>query len=354
MRCIVNFILMLFLFFASCTNKNTQKTPDTSKIHTTLSAYGFYSNTLHELQTNKGVMPYSIVQQFRFNQLYSSYYYYIPDSLSIAYRDESFLDAPIGSCLIKHVFNVQDADTIYTETQVLLRSSSGWLPANYIWNKEQNEATLFTSLSPINSTSYNRVNHMVYPISSCNSCHKQANTIVPIAFSVKQLNKTILYENKLRNQLDRWSVLKRMHGLSCPATSPMLVSMYDTNATSERKIISYLDAQCAFCHNSTDANTNLNLSYIYDDTLFVDRLRSYGLSKHVKYENMPILSPLHPSNSSLYSAAANPQHGISHVHKDAYRDTSGVYQLYHWIQELSLSKASENVKPQQCTINSKQ
>ena len=161
---------------------------------------------------------------------------------------------PLGTVLIKH-FELPVAPGLNTrvETRLLIRQLTGWIGVTYRWNSLQTDAELLTS-------GYSETFSVVedgqpfeqtwdYPSTTgCNSCHTAAAGRV-LGVRTAQLNRSFDYPGGEDGQLHAWSCGGLLDvDFGTQPGLPAHAGLDDTLASPQRRARSYLDSNCAMCH----------------------------------------------------------------------------------------------------------
>lgn len=233
-----------------------------------LSDYHFFSGAMKNQTPSLNVLPYEPASPLFTDYAHKKRFVWMPIGKKATYNgDDKILELPVGAAIIKTFYydNIQPNNTTrIIETRIMIRKESGWIFADYVWNAEQTEATLdmegsYTDISwkdennVIKSTSY-RIPSEV----QCAICHKtqQVNgpnvvyTNIPIGIKPQNINFNYNYGNETKNQLTKWiekGYLQNNSGL--PNTENTTIDWKDTSKPLELRVRSYLDMNCAHCHN---------------------------------------------------------------------------------------------------------
>ena len=273
-----------------------------------LSETGLFEN-LASLQPRPGLVPYDINAPFWSDHALKRRWFALPggDSTMTFNRDGPWT-FPTGTVWVKHFdrpYYRPNTLLFPTETRILIQTAQGVSGASYRWNDEGTDAdlvpaeganALFYAWTPTELVTQN----WRFPgRNECLSCHTAANG-GPAGFNTAQLNRRVRDGATLLSQLDQWSdagyfarPLVRTHQM------PALVAPSDDTQTLERRVRSYLDANCASCHRPGgltrmpwDARIGTAL-----DQMGLIGVRSSGSGMG---SGDFLVDPGHPENSSLY------------------------------------------------------
>jgi uncharacterized repeat protein (TIGR03806 family) len=312
-----------------------------------LSDYGFFKGKLADLDPVEGVTPYSVNTALFSNYAEKLRFIKFPNGGKPAsYNDSSVFTFPLGTILIKNFyypvdFRKPEKGRKILETRLLIHEATGWQAYPYIWNTEQTEAFYdpageTTSVTYINSSGKRITAPYVIPNKNqCKGCHLQADKLVPIGTSARQLNREFNYTSGKMNQLTFWKHQSMLDTL--PASAPKLAEWNnpETGNLNDRAR-AYLDANCGHCHSPRGpANTSglyLNISEKSEAHLGVNKTpvaagRGAG---DLQFD----IKPGEPQNSILIyrmktndPAIAMPEIGREQVHQEA------VALLQEWISK---------------------
>ncbi|ASK30939.1 hypothetical protein CEY12_12860 [Chryseobacterium sp. T16E-39] len=226
-----------------------------------LSTYSFFTGELKNLTPSRKVLPYEPASSLFTDYALKKRFIWMPDGVKATYDgDSKALNFPVGTVLIKSFYynTIQPNNTTkILETRLMIRKSSGWIFAEYLWNDDQTEANLvtgtdFASGSSKNITFKKENNDIInedYRIpseSECYACHKLDNKPVPIGVKPQNLNTNYNYPGLIKNQLQK--LVDEGYLVSYPANIVSTVNYRDTSKPVDIRLRSYLDINCAHCH----------------------------------------------------------------------------------------------------------
>lgn len=315
-----------------------------------LSAYNFFDGVLKNLEANVTLLPYDLTTGLFSNYATKQRLVYFPPDKSAAYINDGqkTLDFPNGSIIIKtfyynNDFNDESKGKRIIETRLLIRKNNEWEVANYIWNDEQTEAFHKVGGRQVNvkwlhydgsqrSTLYSIPND-----NECKGCHELGEEMVLIGPKARLLNKDFNYLNGSSNQLEKWAELGLLDGLPEMTSVPKTALFDDNEATLEAKARTYLDINCAHCHNADGPanNTSLFLNYEQNDSWHLGNCKppvaAGGGSGGLDYAVVPGAADesimIHRLNS-LELDVSMPELGRSVIHEE------GLQLLTDWVDSL--------------------
>lgn len=264
------FILCILIVFACKSDDKIDSVEEGSPVvnfnidavpYSKLSTYSFFTGDLKNLNPVSKVIPYEPASSLFTDYALKKRFIWMPGGTKAIYDgDDKSLNFPVGTVLIKNFYynTIQPGNTAkIIETRLMIKKSSGWIFAEYLWNDTQTEAELvtgadFTSGSSKNIT-FKKDNGEVittdYRIPSeteCYACHKLDNKPVPIGVKPQNLNVSYNYPNGLKNQLQK--LVDEGYLQSYPSSIASTVNYKDTSKPLDIRLRSYLDINCAHCH----------------------------------------------------------------------------------------------------------
>lgn len=212
------------------------------------------------LKPNKGVIPYDLN-----TPLFSDYaekyrFVWMPSGSSAVYTEEEAFEFPIGTIISKtFAFPSSDGSSRerLIETRLLVKTEKGWVALPYIWNDEQSEATLavaggVTDVEWRDRTgAVHRTSYSIPNTNECAQCHERDKKLLPIGPKARHLNREYDYPEGRANQLVYWSRAGYLRGAPDPDAAPRAPVWNDpASGTVEARARTYLDINCAHCHQS--------------------------------------------------------------------------------------------------------
>ncbi len=289
----------------------------------TLDAYGLFQDAAAR-QPSASLTPYALN-----SPLFSDYaeklrFVYLPPGGQAQYRPTGVLEFPVGTTIVKTFaypadFRQPDKDVRYVETRLLIRRPSGWVPLDYVWNKEQTSAVLkragsrfdvaFTNAAgkPV-SFSYSAPN-----ANQCKECHALSETLTPIGPKARNLNGDFAYPGgATENQLAHWTKAGLLTGAPALETIPATPHWQDEKTPLNARALAYLDANCAHCHNARGIANNSGLYLDLEQQSVVNR----GVGKRPVAAGRGAggfdfdIAPGHPEQSILLHRMASREPGV--------------------------------------------
>ncbi len=237
-----------------------------------LSDYHFFEGNLKDQNPALNVLPFKPASNLFADYALKKRFVWMPPGLSAAYNgDGNVLELPVGAALIKTFYynNVQNVtpagSSRIVETRIMIRKSTGWIFANYVWNAAQTEAffDLAGSTTHIDWIDPNgnpkSVDYRIPNEEQCIVCHKKREvingldqtTFVPIGIKPQNLNFGYISSSTARNQLSRWIEQGYLpDNFTFPSVANSTINYEDTSQPIELRARSYVDINCSHCHSN--------------------------------------------------------------------------------------------------------
>lgn len=144
------------------------------------------------------------------------------------------------------------------ETRLLVRRDDGWEAISYVWNEAQTDAVLTRigdaqALSLVDEDGAQQdFTYIVPDVNQCAGCHAPNNTsreIKPLGLRARHINKSYVHDGVERNQITYLAGLNHLAVPDTGATIPVNADWTDASISLEARARSYLDTNCAHCHN---------------------------------------------------------------------------------------------------------
>jgi uncharacterized repeat protein (TIGR03806 family) len=361
-------ILLFSLFIQSCTDKDDVYTPvspvevDLSLVpYGKLSEYKFFEGELKDQIPALNVLPYEPASSLFTDYAHKKRFVWMPKNSRATYTSETkVLDLPVGAALIKTFYyeNVQNVTPVgatrIIETRVMIRKETGWIFADYIWNAEQTEAfySVAGSFTEVSWKDENDViktaNYRIPSEEQCIVCHKAKEIVagdeitihIPIGIKPQNLNFNYNYGTASKNQLTKWIEEGYLeNNFTLPSADNSTIDYNDTSKSLDQRARSYVDINCAHCHQtdrhcdyrpmrfaySETANNRANMGVCVETQDMQDF--DPALSKIVNPGNINRSMMYHRLNTTNESFRM-PLHGRTIIHDE------GVALIEQWINSL--------------------
>lgn len=243
--------------------------------------------TNNSTQKAQGVIPYSVNANFWSDGATKKRFIAIPDDSQID-NTTSQWQWPAGTVLIKDFY----WDEKLIETRLFKRHTNNtWAGYSYAWNEAQTEANLVEGgkVGAFNNPSW------IYPTGAqCLQCHTQISGRV-LGVNAAQLNKNTTNNINQLLQWQQWDLLTQPPTLSVAMTNPQ-----DLNASLNLRARSYLDTNCAQCHQP-NGPTNVKMDLRSNTPLSAMNICNIkATSNTLNLTNAQRLTPGSTANSMLY------------------------------------------------------
>jgi uncharacterized repeat protein (TIGR03806 family) len=221
-----------------------------------LSDYRFFEGELKEQNPAEGVLIYEPITPLFTDYALKKRFVWMPNGTKANYvSDTEILDLPVGAAIIKTFYYdnmLPGNETRILETRLMIRKASGWIFAEYEWNDEQTEAYLNMngvnkSISWLQNGVPMSTNYRLPSETECLICHKINSNPIPIGIKPQHLNKSFNYADGEMNQLQKWVSVGYLNG-PIPGDILTVVDYRDESQSLRDRVRSYLDMNCAHCH----------------------------------------------------------------------------------------------------------
>jgi len=283
-----------------------------------LSDFGFFTASGSPAE---GVVAYDLVNPLFSDHALKERYVYVPSGVGAQYSPVEAFDFPEGSALIKTFVFPADMRAPgeggrRIETRVLLRRAEGWVAYPYIWNDDQTDAVYSPvggrkTISTILADGTPRlIDYRIPNQNQCKTCHQKGEEIVPIGPSARSLNHAGPFGV---NQIDDWMSRGLLKDAPASQEAPGLVPVSDTAAPLEARARSWLDINCAHCHNGAGSASNSGLFLRWDE----QDPGGWGVLKRPVAagrgagDNLFVIDPGSPGTSILVHRMASVEPGIA-------------------------------------------
>ena len=226
-----------------------------------LSSYGLFKQPLSALQPEDGVIPYDVISILYADGAGKYRFVRLPQGKQIHFDPTERWTYPAGTVIAKtfdfanDLRNPQSGERLL-ETRILeLGADRTWTANTFVWNDAQTDAERDVAgetleVPHIDETGAQVTTEYRVPnTSQCKNCHGQNETIVPLGPRTRQLNRDHDYGAGPENQIAHFVKLGMFDGaVPDPAGLDHLSDPMGTDPVTVRAR-SYLDANCAHCHN---------------------------------------------------------------------------------------------------------
>jgi len=183
----------------------------------------------------------------------------VPPGKTIAAVNDGLPQFPDGTILVKTFYYFTDKrDTAkgkrLIETRLLIKNNNQWMAGTYVWNAAQTDAILATtgSNTRVNwideKATARNISYRIPGARDCASCHNANNTIMPVGLKVRNLNVTVVRNNRSINQLQYLQQAGILNAVN-PQQFSTLPAWQNEAYSKQDRVRAYLDVNCAHCHS---------------------------------------------------------------------------------------------------------
>ncbi len=241
-----------------------------------LSDWGLFEGDGSTQEPVEGVMPYDLISALFSDYALKFRFVRLPKGTMATYSASDAFDFPVGTVIAKTFaypadFRAPGENVRLLETRLLVHQESGWIGLPYVWNEGQSKAILKVAGARLGTAWVDesgvdrRHDYLVPNANQCKGCHRVAeDTTLPIGPKARHLNRAFDYESGSENQLAHWTAAGILEGAPEPAATPRVPVWDDPSSGSiEDRARTYLDINCAHCHNpgGPGRTSGLDLTY---------------------------------------------------------------------------------------------
>lgn len=361
-------VCLSFIIFSSCSDEDeyvpvSPVVVDLTQVpYPKLSDYKFFEGEIKNQIPSLNVLPYEPSSSLFSDYAHKKRFVWMPEGTKATYSaDNKILELPVGAVLIKTFYydNVQNISPVggtrIIETRVMIRKTTGWIFADYVWNAEQTEAffDLAGSFTNISWKDENNViknaNYRIPTAVQCIICHKhkdfvgptEIDTYIPIGIKPQNLNFSYTYGTETKNQLTKWVEVGYLeNNFTLPSTDNTVINYNDNTRPLEQRVRSYLDSNCSHCHADSRHCDYRPMRFPYSLTGGANGRTNMGVCVNTEdFSFAPaltkIIQPGNVNRSMLFyrlnttdESFRMPLHGRTIIHDE------GVAMMEEWINSL--------------------
>jgi len=317
-----------------------------------LSDYKFFEGDIKLQKPSLNVIPYEPASGLFTDYALKKRFIWMPAGVKATYNaDNKIFEFPVGTVLIKTFYynTIQpDNTTKIIETRLMIRKSDRWYFYEYLWNDEQTDADLVAGTDFENGSTKNfsfkkpnneiiNIDYRIPSETECYACHKINEVRTPIGIKPQNINHNYTYSDGTKNQLKK--LLDQGYLESYPSSIVSTVDYHDTSQSLELRVRSYLDINCAHCHQDqgrcdyralrfgfaeTANPTNLGICVNADEALSASLIKLVNPGNSSK-------SILHYRINTTEESQRMPLLGRTIIHDE------GVALIEEWINSMTFS-----------------
>lgn len=176
---------------------------------------------------------------------------------------------PEGTLIAKRFYypqTTQNQGRRLIETRLLIKGKSRWNARTYQWSEAQEEAVLIgegavVPVTFIDTRGKERAVHYKIPSTAdCRTCHQVGNQVMPIGFKMRNMNRLINRAGIEVNQLTYLADKGKVSQATLETISTM-ANYEDTTSPIDQRVRSYLELNCAHCHNPQGMANSMYLDF---------------------------------------------------------------------------------------------
>lgn len=242
-----------------------------------LSTYALFADTARQIPA-EGVLPFTVATTLFADRADKDRFIVLPSGGTMGWRDSEALELPVGSVLVKTFRFPRDARDAsrpqqLIETRLLVRRAKSWEGAAYIYDRNgEAKLAIEGGQVPIDWIDASGVaQHQEYLVpnkNQCKNCHEEVEgTMSPLGPKARHLNRPGAPhggdDGVVANQLQHWIDLGALTGAPPAAQWPRSAVAFDpASGTLDQRARTWLDINCAHCHNPRGAarTSGLDLS----------------------------------------------------------------------------------------------
>lgn len=329
-------VLLTFIIFISCSDKDDEYIPVSPVIvdltlvpYPKLSDYHFFEGDIKDQIPSLNVIPYEPASSLFTDYASKKRFIWMPDGVAATYvADNKVLDFPVGTVLIKTFYytTIQPGNvTKIIETRLMIRKDDGWKFYEYLWNDDQTEADLVSGIDFVNGSTKTitftkpsgqtiTTDYRIPSDAECFACHKINEIPIPIGVKPQNLNHNYTYGNVSKKILQK--LVDQGYLDSFPSSIASTVDYHDVTQSLDLRLRSYIDINCAHCHQDearcyyrpvrfpfdlTNIDTNIGICLVADEEIsptlqkvitpgnFSKSILHYRLTSNDESQRMPLL-----------------------------------------------------------------
>ena len=352
-------LVSTFLLLAGCSARGGEPgAPDAALLLADapapyLADYGFFRDAAADTPAT-GVVPYDLINPLFSDHAIKHRFVYVPKGKSADYSEDSVIDFPVGSALIKTFAFAPDLRApgvreYKVETRVLIHKTDGWAAFPYIWNAEGTEAVYapaggrqaISVVGPLGAPL--AIDYAIPNKNQCKTCHQDGDAVLPIGPKARNLN----HDGPAGvNQIADWQARGLLAGV--PDDVPAVPAISDISLPVAARARAYLDINCAHCHKAAGSASNSGLWLGIGETSPV----KLGLGKHPTAAGRGsggityVIAPGDPDHSILAHRMKSSEAGVAMPELGrSVIDDDGVALVRAWIAGMDAAQAAAKEQP---------
>ena len=336
--------------------KLSRSGPPARQMPLKLSDTGVLSD-LANLKPATGFVAYDVNTPLWSDGAHKQRWFAVPTGKTIGYAPSGEWTFPNGSVFVKHFdlpTDARDSSILHRlETRVLVRDDTGYVyGGSYKWRADNSDADLVLDavtedISVVDASGNAGKQPWFFPgRQDCTTCHTRAAGGV-LGLKTKQSHRDHDFAGTTDNQLRAWNHV----GYFSPAivestlsTLTKLSPITDTSASVEKRMRSYLDANCSHCHRPAGVHAlwDARIDTPLDDTGIVNGL----VGDNLGVDGAHVITPQDLAKSIMHKrlSTATETYKMPPVAKNKV-DADAVALLESWIAEVTAPPVKPLPKP---------
>lgn len=355
-----------WIIISSCNKEAVVKPVDinfSELPYKSLSEYGFFIGNIADLKPNEKVVLYEPASSLFTDYAHKSRYIWMPENKQVKINradTAGSLEFPDETVIIKNFYYPEDfskpeGKKRIIETRLMVKNNDEWVAYPYVWNDAQTDAVYKVSGGDLEvawtdeAGKKHNIEYIIPNKNQCKSCHNQNEKMMPIGVKVKHINFEIDYgNNEVKNQLEKWYEEGYLANYDFEENKKhsLLVDYRNEKHDLTARAKSYLDINCAHCHNPEGPASTSGLFLNYEENnphrlgVFKTPVAAgFGSGSHT-FDVVPGKADesimIYRMNSTEVGAAM-PEIGRVSVHDE------GVQLIKDWINSLEGEKPEEMI-----------
>jgi len=216
-----------------------------------------------------GVVPYSVNGSLWSDGLDKDRFIFVPpNGDKVAFQIGAPWSFPDSTVLIKNFYVPTPATPTHPrkiiETRFLIKRSNGFEGYTYRWDENEKEGTLLYGTETRDITlatgTGDTTVHFQYPTETCNRCHL-GNAL---GVTAEQIHHDVVQQGVTIDQINWMKQVGILDAATVPSDLSSIhpvVNFYDESQPLEGRARSYLQVQCAHCHNPSVNGGQTNMDF---------------------------------------------------------------------------------------------
>lgn len=235
-------------------------TPSPTIPYPLLSQYGLFTGNGSTQEPATDVIPYEVISTLFADFSHKRRFLRVPAGGTIGYEAEKPWRFPEGTIVVKTFSYFDDfrnpaLGEQLLETRLLIKTASDWTVHTYVWNAEQTEAVRKVAGAKVNASwiddagTAHALEYRVPNSNQCLGCHGEAGRTDLLGPRTRQMNRDHDYGAGPENQIDHFAALGLFDVAPPPFADRQTLADPLGSGPLDARARSYLDANCAHCHN---------------------------------------------------------------------------------------------------------